>query len=438
MLLLLCMVFTACQPTPEKENIINKGDGKLEERIVSPAISPSHSEKQNVGNSMEWKEEYKIGENVLCKFDVEFFLPNNDGIFPVFSIKKTSFKPETIDDIAKFFITDAEGFRISYPTKQELEKQLINVKRGTYILDDNGGRWETYDRQQEDIIELEKRIAAAKQEVFESVERIKALPVQNTYLMPNNTRAYIYASEKNFSYCKYNYAVMQMQSWIIDGEAYPGEKPNTIIETALNINKAEKEAKELLSKLNIFNFGIAHTEKARFIENYTYQLLSTGWAITFTRDDGNSVPLDIGNSQTGGILNFSNEYYSERWCQEKITVYVDEEGVKYFSWSNPIEIQEKLNENVQLLSFDEIKLYAKQALKYGLSNSYAINQNTEMQIFTINRAVLTNVMVPIKDNQESRMLIPAWIFIFNASGLENMTFSFCINAVDGSNIDLQI
>lgn len=429
---------SGCQPTPERAPIVGKGDGKLEQTIASqPAETASASAApapQNLGE-LRWQETYTVS-NLICKFDPEIIVPEN-MIFPVYEVRQAAFTSDSIQPLVKYFTQGAQGMREAYPTKEELEKKLIQVKRGTYIFRDDYGAWEPYEGQEEDIQALEEQIRNARAEEFGEVAPIATLPAKLAYEMPDDRRAYIQADGGTFLYSAHSptSAVMQPESWVMDGEAYPGEPIGSRIEgISLSEGDAKQAALACVQSLGLTDYGIAHTEKARILEYYSYNVLSKGWCVTLTRTDGQSIPVYMGSAQSHPLLHFGEEAYKPEWKEECIRIYVDASGVQQMQWDNPIEVTDILNDNVTLLPFSEIQQHIRDAIKYGRSIPSAMDEATITVDWYIDKIALTNLMVPVANDLEHQMLVPAWVVFFREQYLDGMTFVCAINAVDGSNL----
>lgn len=444
---LIMLVLCGCQNTPEQDIVINKGGGQLEKAIAGPpakhqtGILDGCSSDGN--NSKEWKEKLTL-QYLTCEIDADVILPAINE-FPVFKVRKRDFDTETVKKIVEYFVEGATGVRETSMTRGELEELLIQVKRGQYVWDDNGSRWESYQGQKEDIVELEEQVANAEPEVFNPVtDNAVSIPMDKTYAMPNDERVYVDVNSQYIYINPIKFGVIQPETWIIDGEAYPGEAVGTTIDN-IKISKddAENTVEELLSELGIKNFGIAEVEKARIIKDFTYDIVSEGWQITLSRNDGNCVPVYINSAEVSGLLYYQTDDYIDRWRQESITIFVDENGARSFYWQYPLEIVEKLNSNVQIKPFEEIREKIRNYLKFAhtqFSQDYmeAYGEVVEQQI-TLSKVVLTNVLVPIKDESEYHMLIPAWVVYYEQEdGLGIHTFVIAINAIDASSIDLAL
>lgn len=436
-ILIATLMLSACQPSPEKEIVVNKGDGKLEEIIASsPAITEQAIE------AGKWVETYTIPQ-LECNINAEVVLPEQK-IFPVYKVKSRSFDESDSGGIVKYFTAGATGVRETSPTKEDLEQQLVQAKRGTYISDENGGeRWEPYEGQQEEINSLEEQIKNAQPEVFEPVTAdTSVFLIDNTYEMEDGSRVYITANTTKIIMTTDKNAIFQLESWVEDGEAIPGEPRGTTIEgVKISDDEARKTVNKLIADLGIQYMGIAEIEKARIVNNYTGEITSKGWQATLARNDGGSVPVNVGAYEANTTIDLSEEY-TARWKPETITVYVDENGIEEFYWTNPLQIIEKMNENAPLLAFDDMKERIKGYIKYGFSRRVDGGWITSDVGLSVDKIVLTNILVPIKDEQREQMLLPAWVVFYEEINYVvgkvfiSPTYIFAVNAIDGSSIDL--
>jgi len=106
-----------------------------------------------------------------------------------------------------------------------------------------------------------------------------------------------------------------------------------------------------------------------------------------------------------------------------------------------MEVVDALNEHVAILPIEEAKEKIKSVVKYGGKSGSGSLPFT----MSIDKMVLTNVLVPMKDNLSSNMLVSAWLVYYRVIGFNNQTvsgqsrlrkYTFAINAIDGSVIDL--
>lgn len=433
LLLITTFFLVGCQKTPESPIVINKNDGKLEQAIQSAPVE----ERQDIPTTV-WGDVLQLS-NMTCRIDVRTQLPASEE-FPVLKAQKKAFTSEICAELTGHFADGATGVRETSDTREDIEQQLIQAKRGEYVLDDDGGRWEPYEGQQEDIRRLEQALQAAPQETFAAVTpEALASTGAHTFLMPDGKRAYIRVKKTSYTYSTDRNAVVQPETWLSYGEAIPRESAGTTIgEVKLAEDDACTQAEALLHALYIENMGIADTEKGRIVNLYTSEILSTGWCITFARNDAGSIPVSFEGIQLSGALAIESGEYSESWPAETIRIYMDETGVREFVWKYPIEVTETLNENVRLLPFDAVQDRIWNAIKAGFAQAQTDDAFGENPVqITVDKIVLGNAMVPIQNEPEYRMLMPAWMTFYSIDE-DSATYVFAINAVDGSIIDLQI
>ena len=134
--------------------------------------------------------------------------------------------------------------------------------------------------------------------------------------------------------------------------------------------------------------------------------------------------------------------YSMKWPAEYVTVLVDDTGIVEFWGFSPTRIKETVNENVEMLSFDEIFEKFKQCIYYTSIWADIYADQLSIEITDIKFGM---IRVPKKDNPELYYMIPAWQFIGDKytnstadpsleSNETGKTF-LVLNALDGSIID---
>lgn len=437
-MLIICIILlcVGCQPTPDIPAVVNKNDGKLEEIInTTPEVTPQET-KQTL-NIEPWKETYTL-PTVVCTIEPEIVLPENN-IFPVLKIQQSGFTADMANGLLAHFTKDAVGVRETSDTKEELMEKLIIAKKGAYVLDDDGGRWESYEGQEDDIKRLEDKIKNVPEETFDKISQESVtFPFKQTYLMADNSKRYISSDDSRFMFYDTKSSIVQPESWLLAGEAIPGEpKGTTLKNVKISEEEATKVMQDIMDDLGISDFGIADKSKARMVNGNTCAILSEGWLFTLARTYGNYIPIDFLTYRSGGPVELLTEDFMPRWWPESITIYVDETGVRSFSWTNRKEITQEVNANVSILSFEEIKTKIKDSIKLGLSWTEADKNNSTKSEILITKMTLTGVMVPIKDEPDYQYILPAWVVFFQKTD-DSYVYVFAVNAIDGSSIDLSM
>ncbi len=446
---LFMVLMAACQPTPDQAVVVNKGDGKLEGIIAGPTAAQQTIMPEESGNkedtdagevityTEQWKETYTL-PNLVCDINADVILPAANE-YPVFKMQQHDFDTETLGKIVDYFTQNATGVRETSDTKEELEELLIQTKKGVYMMNDDGGKWESYDGQEQDIANLEDRIRNAKPETFDPItDETIAIPMKKTYGMPDNKRVHVDSNPQKIRIAITKFGTVQPESWVVAGEAYPGEPKGTTIDNVkISEDEAKKEVYDFLAAADIKSYGIAETEKARILDQYTYEHMSEGWLITLTRNDGNIIPVYIDATKTSGLFYYKPDEFTYRWPYEYIRIYVDENGIQSFDWENPTEVVKEMNSNVPIIGFDDAKERIRQYMKFAFAKRTEGREILEQHI-TMNKIVLTNVLAPIKDEPDYHMFVPAWVVYYDqVDGLgQSNTSVLALNAIDGSNIDL--
>ena len=440
--LLAAALLAACQPTPAEDIIVNRGDGALEEAIAATAV-PSEQPLlpvDEVGERIErWTDELHI-RGLTCTIDADIVLPDKQ-IFPVYRVRQRTLDAKTVTETLAPLLAGATGACETTRTREDVLLDLMLARKGSYAVYNGVGVWEPYDGQEEDIARLEEELKNTPEETFGPVPETVPLDTPYTYALPDGGRIRVRVSQDGLYATAYGaYSGVQPESWVMAGEAYPGEPKGTTLQNVkLTQAEAEAMAQAFLEQAGLTYLGLAEAEKARILQDITFETLSEGWQLIYVRSDGGCIPVYYYNQQTGYLYQRSEDY-APRWYPEALRLYVDENGIQSFEWSRPLEIVETMNENVLLLEFDEIREQITQAIAHGYAYMSEKMGGSGNYAVTVNRIVLTNVLVPMRDTVEYQMLVPAWVVFYEEDlGLgEPLRDFIAVNAVDGSLVDLQV
>ena len=416
----LALLLSACQPTPAEDIIVNKGDGALEAAIAATAV-PSEQPLlpvDEVGERVEhWTDELHI-RGLTCTIDADIVLPDKK-IFPVYRVRQRTLDAATAAQVLDYFLADATGARETTDTREEVLLDLMAVRRGEYVTYDGaGGAWQPYDGQEEDIARLEEKLQNTPEETFGPVPDTVPIGTPYTYALPDGKRICVRVSERAaYASTYFPRGIIQPENWVMDGEAYPGEPKGTTLQN-VKISQAEAEAtaEAFLEQAGLTYLGLAEAEKARILQDTTFETLSEGWQLIYVRSDGGCIPVYYYNQQTGYLYQRSEDY------------------------APPLEIVETMNENVLLLEFDEIRGQITQAIEHGYAYMSEKMGGSRQHEVTVTSIVLTNVLVPMRDTVDYQMLVPAWLVFYQQQmgAAEPLTAFIAVNAVDGSTIDLKV
>ena len=114
----LFLLLTACQPTPEEDIVVNRGDGALEAAIAATAV-PSEQPLlpvDEVGQRVEhWTDELTI-RGLTCTIDADIVLPDKK-IFPVYRVRQRALDAKTAAQVLDYFLANATGARARLPAR---------------------------------------------------------------------------------------------------------------------------------------------------------------------------------------------------------------------------------------------------------------------------------------------------------------------------------
>ena len=393
-----------------------------------------------VGERVErWTDELHI-RGLTCTIDADIVLPDKQ-IFPVYRVRQRTLDEKAVTEALAPLLAGATGACETTRTRGDVLLDLMLARKGSYAVYNGVGVWEPYDGQEEDIARLEQELQSTPEETFGPVPDTVPLDTPYTYALPDGGRIRVRVSQDGLYATAYGaYSGVQPESWVMAGEAYPGEPKGTTLQNVkLTQAEAEAMAQAFLEQAGLTYLGLAEAEKARILQDITFETLSEGWQLIYVRSDGGCIPVYYYNQQTGYLYQRSEDY-APRWYPEALRLYVDENGIQSFEWSRPLEIVETMNENVLLLEFDEIREQITQAIAHGYAYMSEKMGGSGNYAVTVNRIVLTNVLVPMRDTVEYQMLVPAWLVFYQQQmgAAEPLTAFIAVNAVDGSTIDLKV
>lgn len=427
-------LLTACVPTPKDNVVVNKNDGRLENKINQKA-----SETIKYAAPEEWQEEIKITDSKNISIEVDATVETVDtDAYPVVKTRPREITQEMADQYLDKLIGDNTFYKYrTFATKEELEKEILKIKKT--IADPNSDFNEAYEKgssEYEDALKgleadirfLEKQIEGAPDTVADqnasrifAPQEFKDNPVLDYvviegYTKKNDVTDLEILIQKNNTppyFKQYLQAFSFQRSPIMD--QYP--LSDNLKETDISYQEAKEFAENYMKNLGFEGYGlslsciadqidgmkIANEPKENWIQCYVF----------YYTPMVKNVPLTYSKFSL-----LSDQTYNQTWEQEYIKITVDDIGVTGFSWICPTEITDTINESVELLPFDYIKEIIKKNLIYNI-NYYDADPAIKERKITINRIVLGYTKIRIQ-NSEEYMLVPSWSL-----------FGYEINKYDG-------
>ncbi len=434
-LAILAAMLSACQPTPEKAPIIMKAE-------PTPGTNTETTISESYVTPEEWEASFSF-KGADCTVKSRIRRPENMSNM-VYAVEQHVF---TSDDVMKCIKTVAGmpvGIKNDAFTKEELMEQLVSVKRGTFYSNEDGTwGYEPFEGQDDEINRLEQLLAGTpNEEEYQSFDPLDHnLPNNKKLLLENGGYVIVQSSASYLSLTINLRGLLQPESWVLPGDARPGEAIGT---TLNNVKITQSDARNtvyaMLTALGVEGFDISRIEKGRFINENTNDVLTEGWYIECSfSGDGGYMPVSLNEIGRNTMLDLATALYSAPWKQERFMFFVDEQGVRQFKWSNPLNYHANESFRSDLMPFEEIQERIIDLLKYGLSWTDEFEQDG---VFRVNMMVYdiayTTCLIPRQNQNEGALLIPAWICFYANERYINtgvMPNVLCVSAIDGSRID---
>lgn len=456
MLLVLC----ACQPTPENEAVINKGDGVYEQKLetaketeqqsrtpkaekTEASSAPAPTEVPVYEFEPHWTDTVSL-RNFDVTIDVDVEAPIT-ACFPVYRVKAGQFtvNDELVRAICQVLMGDVVAVRPGGATIQDLKESLKLLQKGEY--DSETQTWHPYDKKTYDDLagSIMKDMETAPDEsdftpVFDV--QVGELPASMTYKAQDGVLWALSCYDNIVSVSRNIRCTEQPERWVVAGEAIPEEPKGTIL---LNVSCTEEEARQytkvFFEALNIGDMDISRIEKGRAVDLDTLEITKEGWLVECARKGGSCSAVNYQYNTASGSLRYNDNAYSPGLNPESILLFVDDMGVASFSWSSPLEVLQNEVDNIEIMSWERAKDIMKQAVYNGLS--WTGNKETGSSFGTglhVTKVILSYCFIPVKDTPNEFFFTPTW-FVFlrkNSSPESIRDYAIAINAVDGTRIDL--
>lgn len=441
LLIILLMVFSlvsGCQPTPNQELIQNRTEEGLD-----TAISASAEESGPYQAPDQWSETFTVRGQVV-RIDTKIEVANEKEQ-AVLTINQKEFDvQQAIDYLTAIYGKGCE-LRQSLYSYDEILTDLQNVMKGALVeIDDDTGEqiWEPYEGQQEEIDRLQQLLAESSPDdnYISLTKENLAFPVSDRVIRaPNGNDIYMICNASSLNLRRYRSCNIQLENWVMQGDAIPEERGHTLENIKISEQQAAAIGDQILSALNLENdMVIAATQKARATESYTYRILGEGYLLTYVSCANGCMPFCYEQYSDSSSFYFpqDEEEYAARWPQERIEIFVTDEGAITFSWTYPKEVVRIDNANVKLLPFAQLQECIKKLISFGISGRNS--GEADMGEILITRMVLGAAIQRIPDQNDEAYLIPTWMIEVTTEleNRENIDPSILmVSALDGAYVN---
>lgn len=458
-LMLLVGAICACQPTPENEVVVNKGDGVLEQRIAEAQEREMQvAEVQSSSVPTPSPTPYVLPDGWQLELELTNFQVNIDaeiemssGPYPIIRLSQSSFSKmdDVLSTLMEQVISTPVGRRQGLKNYEDYAKMLERKALGRYDSDSHSFVPYSKEEQQEVDAEVKEitalmKTALHKGEYDEEGEFVTTPETKYTYVTENGEEWYVIIEENRFSISSNSSFHLYPESYYIHYKEAPTDPdPTPYPNVRISEEQAMIAAQQILDSITDVQWELIGSERAGLLKS-SYNVLTEeattnqGYLLTFTRKIGNTPFL---NYQEDGSdrLHFDDTPYAATLSFETLQIFVDEKGIRQITWTNPINIEETVANDIELLPFEKIQDIFVQTLKNGLSwaqeHPTSNGELNPTRIGRVEKIIFAYAHIQEKDNVDKYLAVPAWFFTYRTGTNDlDLPVYITINAVDGTRI----
>ena len=435
LLIVMLLAVTGCQKTPETPIVV----GKNQEEMIEKAEQPLPTEKQELPltERYETKEHLKktiteMDGKLIIEVDAEVSVPDAEEM-PIVKITPANFSQEEIYSMIESLCGETPMYKgRSVYAKKEIAESLVMLNRELETAGDP-------DEVLAMIAEYEAEYETAPETIED--ERSDGTLRENREELGDGTFLGTYTSafgvefpNKPYGYRGKQYSVFNNsnQTEAIEYEDLNGKKQKRFPDyqasfefceeqrylaasgdyweaerrvitgaddmTAEELQKIVITPEEAIKKAEMFfaeNGISAAVDHVLFVDAE-----APFYEINCTRTV-NGANLTFGGEGTGG------DGYAPYWVYERMQFWVSQDGLIYFVWRSPYEINEAVVENASLMSFSDIEdiFYKMMTTIYGPAA-----KTEDQTVINVSRVNLRLQRIKSQDSYTEGLLIPVWCF----------------------------
>lgn len=423
LLLTLAALLAACQPTPEEEPVVNKGDGTLEEAIAAEALPPARYEAPETLRLDPFGTEtfQVVVDAEVCVPDVERY-----------PIVEVMLRTITADWARDMMYKMANGktihtYQNEVPSTKEqiegeitlLQQQLANPDAYLPAGADEQTRaaaekewrelleaWETLYQEAPDTFEPREidMSDAAFRTALEFRGAVESGKQRETYL---SVTAWYGGPGGNV---EYNNLVDVGMPFHFDMDS----DLTDLNDVTISAEEAVQIGLDFLAQLGETDFAPAlivagYCDPEWGTDPIPLEEWPQCYQIQFTRSVA-GVPATYREEHYDGIGADGRERYAPAYPQESIEMDIRDSGVTYMYWSTPSELGRTLNENVTLMPFEQVVERFCDQILYSATPAVEETDSVIKKTLYIDRIELGMVRALQRGSVEEWVMVPAWTF----------------------------
>lgn len=345
-----------------------------------------------------------------------------------------AFTAEKITELSNLFFGDIIGLREQEVSYEELVNRLLRLDKGYYEGLDSEGQaiWTPYSPEEKGEKEAEIRAQMAE------------TPIETTFIpfsadtLPLNAVGHTHLTlQRRDGSLGYGDVFLEEECWslylsVADGSIMPVEGNEKTAPT-FSEEEASVQAETFLCTTGIEHMGLASASQAKF--GAYGEVYSEGWSLIYVPALAGTQSVSLlGYGRHEGFQDTFTEEYASRFQAEELELYVTERGVEYMHWSNPYTLLNVTNENVALLSFEEVQKRIEAYMQWGFAQM-AENNTADSSKILVKRVVLTSALVRVQDNLQTGYRVPVWAVFYCSDMDERSGYPesvLLVNGLDGT------
>lgn len=453
----LLLLTAACRPTPNQDFVVNKADGGMEAKLSGPAVTGPQTFPSR------WDENgYAANDWLTLTFDAEI-LQKADGLYPVYRTKQHMYSQnEVVDWLNRLAPDPVETYQYvatKADVQQRFQEYLDQLAEQDAWVAAGKPDWGDRDEYVPTEEERQQMYTYYQGQIEQAPESIETTPVSGyggiklplshqvyTLKDGSSVNATAFADERtNFIILHKNVKTdgyLYYEYYLEEDRDDPEMKtPAAWKPVTLERSDAEAMLQKELKRLEIEDFSIMRAVPANLYDmDKEIRSVAQGWAFRLTRNyaDYPTVEVPYEPSQSlkyGG----GDEFIATPYIREEfIEILIGSDGLAYIEFTGPKDVTGRVNENVELLPFDELQTRVKNAFTACLTGSWWEREGKKADL-KIYRMLLTTYTVKERNSGEY-LEVPCWIIFYDTDeweanrrgDMDLMHDALVINAIDGS------
>ena len=420
--LLAAALLAACQPTPEEDVVVNKGDGALEEAIAAEALPPARYEAPETLRLDPFGTEtfQVVVDAEVCVPDVERY-----------PIVEVVLRTVTADWARDMMYKMADGktihtYQNEVPTTKEqiegeitlLQQQLANPD--AYLP--AGADEQTRAAAEKEWRELLEAWETLYQEAPDTFEPRKVDMSDAAFRTVPEFRGAVDFGKQRETYLSVTggaWGIVEFNN-LDDGVGLPfnfdmDSDLTDLNDVTISAEEAVQIGLDFLAQLGETDFA-----PALIVAGYCdpggddpgpIKEWPQCYQIQFTRSVA-GVPATYREGHYDALLTAvdEKERYAPDYPQESIEMDIRDSGVNYMNWSTPSELGRTLNENVALMPFEQVVERFCDQILYSATPAVGETDSVIKKTLHIDRIELGMVRALQRGSVEEWVMVPAWTF----------------------------